>query len=170
MSLKYIVKCKYFGNNKTFYKDFISEREYNNYKNWLNNTRGYTNIQFLRKHTETLEAVDVKKKISLKNKREDLKHYLLNNKKPIAFNKFVYCLIHNSDIVYVGKSNNVQERILLHHKEGVKEFNSFAIIAKLSSETTDAEVLKIEENHIKLFKPKYNIVHNVNNKVIFNKI
>jgi len=163
MSLKYIVKCKYFGVSKTYYKDFISEKDYNNFKNWLNSKRGYTDIQFLKKKIESSTKIQLEKKIASKNNKESLKHYLLNNKKNLVFNKFIYCLIDKSEIVYVGKSSNVQNRLLQHKKEGIKEFTTFSIVAKLSPETSDEEVLKMEEKYIKLLKPKYNITHNVNN-------
>lgn len=160
MALEYLVKCKYYGRAKTYPKKFKGDREYNNFKNWITTTRGYTNISFLKKtiYNESLDKI-AKAKNNLSNSNK-LELYLVNNDKPISFNKFVYCLIDNKKVVYVGKTNNLQSRILSHKKEGIKVFNSYAVITKFSSETTDEEVFRYEEKTIKLLKPKYNIIHN----------
>ena len=74
---------------------------------------------------------------------------------------FIYCLIENNEIVYVGKTINIQSRILTHKRGEFKNFDSFSIIAKLPNEISDLELLKLEEKYIKLLKPKYNIIHNM---------
>lgn len=163
MRLEYIIKCKYYGISKSYNKVFNSEREYSNFKNWISNKRGYTNLQFFKKSIKdipTKNQVELEKKISNKNKRETLTKYLLNNKKEIIFNKFIYSLIKDNEIVYVGKTINIQSRILKHQKEELKDFDSFSIIAKLPNEISDGELLKLEEKYIKLLKPRYNIIHN----------
>ena len=54
MKLEYIVKCSYYGASKTYNKVFYTEKEYLNFKNWINSKRGYTNIKFFKKSiTET---------------------------------------------------------------------------------------------------------------------
>ena len=161
MKLEYIVRCKYYGIEKVYNKVFYSEREYNNFKEWIKNKKGYTNVNFLKKLVET-KTFEYKKQPVDKTKKEGLKYYLINNKKPILFYKFIYCLINNNEIVYVGKSINIQNRIIQHQKENTKEFDSFAIISKLPSEITDDELLRQEEKYIKLLKPKYNVMHNIN--------
>ena len=161
MKLEYIVKCDYFGTNKIYNKIFYSDSEYNNFKNWIKSKRGYTNIHFLKKELKNKDSVDLEIKQKNKTKKDSLKSYLISNKKEILFFKFIYCLIHNDEIVYVGKTINIQSRISTHKKDDSKIFNSFSIISKLPNEISDSELLKLEEKYIKLLKPKYNIMHNV---------
>jgi len=164
MKLEYIVKCQYYGISKTYNKVFYSEKEYLNFKNWIKSKRGYTNTKFLKKSTEdnnTKELVELQIKINNKNKKESLKQYLISNKKQILFFKFIYCLIDNEEVVYVGKTINIQSRIITHKKDESKTFDSFSIITKLPNEISDSELLKLEEKYIKLLKPKYNIMHNI---------
>lgn len=168
MKLEYIVKCDFYGKGKTYNKVFWSEKEYLNFKNWISTTRGYTNIKFLKKEVKTFikkDQLDLQIKLENKNKKENLKRYLLNNKKDVLFFKFIYCLIKDNEIVYVGKTINIQSRILTHKRDEGKEFDSFSIIAQLPNEISEQELLKLEEKYIKLFKPKLNIVHNINNQL-----
>ena len=164
MKLEYIIKCQYYGVSKTYNKVFYSDKEYLNFKNWINSKRGYTNTKFLKKTNEdnnTKELVELDIKLTNKTKKDSLKIYLLNNKKEVLFYKFIYCLIENNEIVYVGKTINIQSRILTHKRGEFKNFDSFSIIAKLPNEISDLELLKLEEKYIKLLKPKYNIIHNI---------
>ncbi|CAB4149187.1 GIY-YIG nuclease superfamily [uncultured Caudovirales phage] len=164
MKLEYIVKCQYYGVSKTYNKVFYSDKEYLAFKNWINTKRGYTNIKFLKKSSSdnnTKELVELDIKLSNKTKKDSLKSYLLNNKKEVLFYKFIYCLIEDNEIVYVGKTINIQSRIVTHKKGELKNFDSFSIIAKLPNEISDSELLKLEEKYIKLLKPKYNIIHNI---------
>jgi predicted GIY-YIG superfamily endonuclease len=164
MKLEYIVKCQYYGVSKTYNKVFYSDKEYLTFKNWINTKRGYTNIKFLKKtnsDNNTKELVELDIKLTNKSKKDSLKSYLLNNKKEVLFYKFIYCLIEDNEIVYVGKTINIQSRIVTHKKGELKNFDSFSIIAKLPNEISDSELLKLEEKYIKLLKPKYNIIHNL---------
>lgn len=164
MKLEYIVKCQYYGANKTYNKVFYSDKEYLAFKNWINTKRGYTNTKFLKKtnsDNNTKELVELDIKLSNKSKKDSLKSFLLNNKKEVLFYKFIYCLIEDNEIVYVGKTINIQSRIVTHKKGELKNFDSFSIIAKLPNEISDSELLKLEEKYIKLLKPKYNIIHNL---------
>jgi len=164
MKLEYIVKCQYYGVSKTYNKVFYSDKEYLAFKNWINTKRGYTNIKFLKKtnsDNNTKELVELDIKLTNKSKKDSLKSYLLNNKKEVLFYKFIYCLIEDNEIVYVGKTINIQSRIVTHKKGELKNFDSFSIIAKLPNEISDSELLKLEEKYIKLLKPKYNIIHNI---------
>jgi predicted GIY-YIG superfamily endonuclease len=168
MKLEYIVKCDFYGKGKTYNKVFWNEKEYLNFKNWINSTRGYTNVKFLKKEIKPIikkEQIALENKISNKNKKEYLKSYLINNKKDLVFFKFIYCLIKDNEIVYVGKTINIQTRILTHKKDNGKDFDSFSIIAKLPNEISEQELLKLEEKYIKLLKPKLNIVHNIENQL-----
>lgn len=164
MKLEYIIKCQYYGVSKTYNKVFYSDKEYLNFKNWINSKRGYTNTKFLKKTNEdnnTKELVELDIKLTNKTKKDSLKIYLLNNKKEVLFYKFIYCLIEDNEIVYVGKTINIQSRILTHKRGEFKNFDSFSIISKLPNEISDLELLKLEEKYIKLLKPKYNIIHNM---------
>lgn len=161
MKLEYIVKCEYYGTSKVYNKIFYSDGEYNNFKNWIKSKRGYTNIHFLRKELKNKDSVEVEIKQNNKTKKETLTSYLINNKKEILFYKFIYCLISNNEVVYIGKTINIQSRISTHKKDKTKDFDSFSIVTKLPNEISDSELLKLEEKYIKLLKPKYNIVHNI---------
>ena len=164
MKLEYIIKCQYYGVSKTYNKVFYSDKEYLIFKNWINSKSGYTNTKFLKKTNEdnnTKELVELDIKLTNKTKKDSLKIYLLNNKKEVLFYKFIYCLIEDNEIVYVGKTINIQSRILTHKRGEFKNFDSFSIIAKLPNEISDLELLKLEEKYIKLLKPKYNIIHNM---------
>jgi predicted GIY-YIG superfamily endonuclease len=161
MKLEYIVKCEYYGTSKVYNKVFYSDSECNNFKNWIKSKRGYTNIHFLKKEIKTKDLVELEIKQNNKTKKDSLKSYLINNKKEILFYKFIYCLISKNEIVYIGKTINIQSRISTHHKDKSKIFDSFSIVTKLPNEISDSELLKLEEKYIKLLKPKYNIVHNI---------
>jgi len=162
MKLEYIVKCQYFGSSKTYNKVFYSDKEYLNFKHWITSKRGYTNVKFLKKQIleNNKNSVELEIKLSNKNKKDYFKSFLINNKKQILFSKFIYCLIKDDEIVYVGKTINIQSRIFNHKKENFKDFDSFSIVAKLPNEISELELLKLEEKYIKLLKPKYNIMHN----------
>ena len=167
MKLEYIVRCQYFGKNKVYSKVFYSEKERNDFKNWLSSQRGYTNIKFLKKLVESTNKLKQNElEINFENltKRQGLTEYLLNNKKDIIFYKFIYCLIKDKEVVYVGKTINIQNRILTHKRDENKDFDSFSIIAQLPNDISEQELLKLEEKYIKLLKPKLNITHNVNGK------
>ena len=84
---------------------------------------------------------------------------LLNSDKKILIEKD-FPNIKDDEIVYVGKTINIQSRIFKHKKENFKDFDSFSIVAKLPNEISELELLKLEEKYIKLLKPKYNIMHN----------
>ena len=90
MKLEYIVKCEYYGKSKSYSKVFFEEKEYLNFKNWIISTKGYTNVKFLKKENTNKDAIELKQKISTKNKKEYLQSILLNTKKPVLFFKFIY--------------------------------------------------------------------------------
>jgi excinuclease UvrABC nuclease subunit len=160
MKLEYIVNCKYYGVAKVYNKVFYSDKEYFNFKEWITHKKGYTNVKFLKKVVEDRSVSPLQIKLQRKNTKDKLKQYLLHNKKEVLFFKFIYCLIHNDEIVYVGKTINIQSRILEHKKDRTKVFDSFSVISQLPNEIPDNELLSLEEKYIKLLKPKYNIIHN----------
>lgn len=162
MKLEYIVKCKYYGESKTYNKTFYSDKQYYNFKEWIKHKKGYTNVQFLKKQVTDIKPkiTQLDLKIENRNKKEKLTEFLLSTKKPVLFYKFVYCLIKDDEVVYIGKTINIQGRILQHKINNSKDFDSFSIVAKFPNEITDKELLEQEEKYIKLLKPKYNITHN----------
>ncbi len=160
MAIDVIVKCKYFGVKKSYTKKFKSSKEYLNFKNWITSARGYTNFSFLIKQKVNKELESISKQKRDNSHRSKLEFKLINNSLDIKFNKFVYSLIYKNKIVYIGKTNNIQNRIKTHQLEGLKKFDRFSIVERFSEETDDVEVLKYEEKIIKLLKPIYNISHN----------
>lgn len=82
---------------------------------------------------------------------------ILSKSKKIPFNQYyIYALIKDEEVVYIGKSSNVMARLGSHIQEGIKDFDSYAIVCK----TTESQVDSIEQKYIDDLKPKYNIVHN----------
>lgn len=89
-----------------------------------------------------------------------LKNQILSQSKKIPFNQyFIYALIKNKEIVYIGQSLNIMARLGTHIQEGVKDFDSYAIVCKADESNVDI----IEQKYIDDLKPKYNIVHNRHN-------
>lgn len=65
----------------------------------------------------------------------------------------VYFLTHNREIVYIGMSTNIRNRIKQHIKQGEKIFDGFSFI-----ECGKRELYWRESKYINKFKPKYNKV------------
>ena len=69
----------------------------------------------------------------------------------------VYFLICKGNIVYVGSSKDVMTRITNHRKNMFstgKFFDSYYIMR-----SNHKDIRQLEPKYIKMFKPKYNIVH-----------
>jgi hypothetical protein len=154
MRLEFKVECKYYGRNREYYKVFYSDKEYNNYKNWLTTARGYSNVKFLRKDIKTKDSInlDIKKKAN--NSKESLLFKLRAEKRPLKFRKFVYALLLKDEVVYVGQTSNLQSRIKQHTE--TKKFTSYAIIAIYPYNTSTKEMLEQESRYIGILKPRYN--------------
>ena len=58
------------------------------------------------KEIKTKDSVELEIKKNNKTKKESLISYLVNNKKEVLFFKFIYCLISNNEVVYIGKGKN----------------------------------------------------------------
>lgn len=84
-----------------------------------------------------------------------LKQILANtNRFPEPKQWGVYFLIHQDEIVYVGKTTNLVRRYSTHRSEGRKIFDSFSYIELPSG---DEEKLQyVETFYIWKFEPKYN--------------
>jgi hypothetical protein len=65
----------------------------------------------------------------------------------------VYFLCHGADVVYVGQSERVLDRICSHIREDNKEFNRDRVFFLPCPKT---QLLEIEAHYIKLLKPRYN--------------
>ena len=82
---------------------------------------------------------------------------ILSNAKRIPFNQYyIYALIKDQEIVYIGQSYNVMQRLGKHIQEGLKDFDSYSIVCKVTQDDVD----EVERKYIDDLKPKYNIVHN----------
>lgn len=73
--------------------------------------------------------------------------YIFKNEYPA-----IYFLIDNDEIVYIGKSKNVANRMVVHTKENNKEFSKVFILGILDSEPLS----DYEFPYIAKFNPKYN--------------
>jgi hypothetical protein len=65
----------------------------------------------------------------------------------------VYFLCRGQDVVYVGQSDKVLERVCAHIREGVKEFDHERIFFLPCPRE---QLLMVEAQYIELFKPRYN--------------
>lgn len=64
----------------------------------------------------------------------------------------IYFLYNDDELVYIGKSQNIFQRIGSHIKEGIKEFNNWDY-QEIDNENERSE---LEGYLINVFKPKYN--------------
>lgn len=71
-------------------------------------------------------------------------------------NYYIYALIHNKKIVYIGQTSSLATR-LGSHINSKKIFDSWSIIEDLGEYIHSDELLKKELHYIYSFKPKYNI-------------
>jgi len=62
---------------------------------------------------------------------------------------FIYFLVHNKEIIYIGKSHNLYLRLLQH-----RTYKKFDYVYVLEFESCD--VCKMEKIIIQTFTPKYN--------------
>ena len=70
----------------------------------------------------------------------------------------LYFLYDGEELVYIGQSREVLGRIATHIRLGEKVFDSFAIV-----HVPDAELLDIERENIREYRPKYNSLSNLDN-------
>lgn len=64
----------------------------------------------------------------------------------------LYVLLRQGYIVYVGQSKDVHQRIMVHSREGKKDFNEYRVISRPFSNLDEAEALLI----VALGFPQYN--------------
>lgn len=133
---------------KEYRKTFSSYEEAQDFKEYLLSV-GVKNLEFLRKKVKTFS--EVKTRFASK---------LIREARPLSFHSFIYALINKEEVVYIGQSSHLQNRIETHINEGLKEFDHWAIAHKFPPNTERKEIEKREQRYIKIFKPKYNITHN----------
>jgi excinuclease UvrABC nuclease subunit len=73
----------------------------------------------------------------------------------------IYHLFYNDQLVYIGMSKNIRGRLLCHLKDKDMPFNNVLWFCACLSDSmkTIEDVLRIEHNMIKRFKPALNSVH-----------
>jgi hypothetical protein len=71
----------------------------------------------------------------------------------LTYCAFLYFLIDNEEVVYIGSTSDLSTRIWSHKKD--KKFNEVKYIMG----TDRVFILYEEERYIKMFSPKYNIEH-----------
>ena len=139
--IEYINK---FGNKKEFIKDFKTKEEQENYSSKL--------IKNKNKRIKISKLRDLQK---IENNYNLLLNDILSKKRKIANNLyFIYALIKNDEIVYIGQSSEIMGR-LSSHISSDKVFDHYSIVETFSNVSSDY-VLKKEKEYIQTFKPKYN--------------
>ncbi len=71
----------------------------------------------------------------------------------------IYHLFKDDELVYIGMSKNICNRLLDHLRDEKKEFN-YGLWFVLKDKSMNA-IYQIEKNLIKYWKPKYNQTHNI---------
>jgi excinuclease UvrABC nuclease subunit len=70
----------------------------------------------------------------------------------------IYHLFKDDELVYIGMSKNICNRLLDHLRDEKKDFN-YCLWFVIKEKTVD-EIFQIEKRMIKYWKPKYNQTHN----------
>lgn len=94
--------------------------------------------------------------------------FSLKNLRDVRLSRGIYALVQDKELVYIGRSYNIYERILEHSFEDKKEFNRvFALVHSQNKgddrvKKADTEELQ-EVALISLMKPKYNklVIENI---------
>ncbi len=81
---------------------------------------------------------------------------IIKNSRPIKRNNYyIYALIKDRKIVYIGQTSSLVSR-LGTHITSKKNFDSWSIVEDLGEYISTEEICKIELKYIYTFKPKYN--------------
>jgi len=84
------------------------------------------------------------------------KEEILERQRPIKRgNYYIYALIHKNEIVYVGQSTSLLNRIA-NHCNSKKVFDSWSVIESLGSFVSTEKFTDIERSYVSKLKPKYN--------------
>jgi hypothetical protein len=139
--IEYINK---FGNKKEFVKDFKTKEEQENYSSKL--------IKNKNKRIKISKLRDLQK---IEQDYNLLLNDILCKKRKINGNLyFIYALIKDDEIVYIGQSADIMGRLSTHISSS-KVFDHYSIIETFSNISSDY-VLKKEKEYIQIFRPKYN--------------
>ena len=92
------------------------------------------------------------------------KEEILKKKRRLLKTRGIYFLIKNKEIVYIGSSDYIQQRIIAHNKKEKINFDYFSI--KKYIMVTDEKLRLIEAEYILNYKPIYNKTIPKNNKYI----
>ena len=84
------------------------------------------------------------------------KHQVLNNKVPDKILGIYYFLDSVDNIIYIGKSINIKNRLNQHLKNGRKRLITSFSNLKIKKLNTEIEALLLESQEIKRYKPIYN--------------
>lgn len=76
---------------------------------------------------------------------------IFDRKQPCDNNEYIYFLFDGEELVYVGQTTNIYQRIGVHMKK--KTFDSFS---KIKVDLSQKELDLLETHYILNFKPKYN--------------
>lgn len=95
------------------------------------------------------------KKLKKEKQREERTH--VGNLEELYFKPCIYFLKYNNNIVYIGETTSLMNRISQHINECVKVFDTFSY--EVFDGTTKERKHK-ESVLIRRLKPHYNIVHN----------
>lgn len=88
----------------------------------------------------------------LENKTRYTPEMLFDIKEITGVTSGIYFLFDKNELVYIGKSGNVPNRLKKHYKENTKKFDSFF----WAYSSSNFEITKCEEEHIFRYYPKYN--------------
>jgi predicted GIY-YIG superfamily endonuclease len=80
---------------------------------------------------------------------------LKKSRRIIRNNYYIYALISNNEIVYIGQTSTLAMR-LGSHISSYKKFDSWSIIEDLGSFAYQSDIDTKELQYIYAFKPKYN--------------
>ena len=84
------------------------------------------------------------------------KEEILNKSRPITIgNYYIYALLYRNEIVYIGQSTSLVNR-LASHLNSNKVFDAWSIIEALGSFVPTKKFNEIERSYVSKFKPKYN--------------
>lgn len=119
----------------------------------------------LREKRKTLEAKFKGSKKEARMRRiieKNERRYNIFNIEPLFFKPCVYFLKFNHNVVYIGETTNLMQRITAHINDNTKIFDSLSFEVFYGS---DAERRAYEAEMINALKPVYNIQHVQDKKI-----
>lgn len=107
-------------------------------------------------------SIKFRKIITKQSNKSALNLSIIQNKKKIMKDKgYIYALIKDDNIVYIGKSTNIMMRLSSHITEGIKDFDYYSIVEVIDLYKHNSSYLSEREiYYIEKIRPFYNIAHN----------